>query len=180
MHRFALIAGVLAALAFASPAFAAPPVLTSVSHVNRHPAASWSLPPGVTSQVAEVATSPATSTDGYFFFENVKAFDVLEETQTSWLYNFQLDPGVYYVHIGGLDMPCFLAGLCPVREFSQIMTLEIPKTPPPPPPLRCRVPNLIGLGLARAKIRIRRAHCSVRLVRRVRAPDARLVGRVVS
>jgi hypothetical protein len=116
-----------------------------VSHVNRHPAASWSLPPGVTSQVAEVATSPATSTDGYFFFENV-----------------------------------FLAGLCPVREFSQIMTLEIPKTPPPPPPLRCRVPNLIGLGLARAKIRIRRAHCSVRLVRRVRAPDARLVGRVVS
>ena len=33
--------------------------------------------------MAEVATSPATSTDGYFFSENVKAFDTLEETQTN-------------------------------------------------------------------------------------------------
>jgi hypothetical protein len=136
MHRFALIAGVIVALAFAPPAFAAPPVLTSVSHVNRHPAATWTLPPGVTSQVAEVATSPATSTDGYFFSENVKAFDVLEETQTNWVYNYQLDPGLYYVHIGGLDLPCFSAGLCPIREFSQIMTLEISKPPPPPRPPR--------------------------------------------
>src|SRR5512133_3539473 len=130
----ALIVG--ATLLFASPAIAAPPVLTSVSHVDRHPAATWTLPPGVTSQVAEVATSPATSTDGYFFFENVKAFDVLQETQTSWVYNSQLDPGLYYVHIGGLDWPCFVAGLCPVREFSQIMTLEIAAPPPPPPPPR--------------------------------------------
>lgn len=127
----ALVGG--AALAFVSPALAAPPVLTSVSHIDRHPAASWTLPPGVTSQVAEVATSPATSTDGYFFSENVKAFDTLEETQTNWVYNYQLDTGLYYVHIGGLDEPCFFAGLCPVREWSQVMTLEIPKPPPPPP-----------------------------------------------
>jgi hypothetical protein len=88
--------------------------------------------------VAEVATSPATSTDGYFLFENVKAFDTLEEGQTNWVYNYQLDPGLYYVHIGGLDEPCFFAGLCPVREFSQIMTLEIATPPPPPPPRRPR------------------------------------------
>jgi hypothetical protein len=121
-----------AALVFVSPAVAAPPVLTSVSHVNRHPSAAWTLPPGVKSELAEVATSPATSTDGYFFSENVKAFDTLEETQTNWVYNSQLDPGTYYVHVGGLDEPCFFAGQCPVREFSQIMTLEIAAPPPPP------------------------------------------------
>jgi hypothetical protein len=179
MHRFALIAGVVAALAFASPAFAAPPVLTSVSHVDRHPAATWTLPSGVTSQVAEVATSPATSTDGYFFSENVKAFDVLQETQTNWVYNYQLDPGLYYVHIGGLDEPCFFAGLCPVREFSQTLTLEIPAPPPPPPPVRCRLPNVIGLRLARAKARIRLAHCTVGSLRRV-SLGRRFVGRVIS
>ena len=120
----ALFAG--AVFVFASPAIAAPPVLTSVSHVDRHPAATWTLPPGVRSRVAEVATSPATSTDGYFFFENVKAFDVLEDAQTNWVYNFQ--------HVAGFDEPCALAGLCPIREFSQIGTLVIAAPPPPPPP----------------------------------------------
>ena len=120
-------------LLFASPAAAAPPVLVSVSDVNRHPAATWTLPPGVTSRVAEVATSPATSTDGYFFSENVKAFDVLQPTQTNWVYNSQLDPGTYYVHIGGLDEPCYYAGQCPVREFTQVATLVIEAPPPPPP-----------------------------------------------
>jgi hypothetical protein len=146
MHRCAFLASVGAALLFASPAVAAPPVLTSVSHVSRHPAATWTLPPGVLSRVAEVATSPETSTDGYFFSENVKAFDTLEDTQTNWLYNSQLDPGVYYVHIAGFDSSC---GSCPVREFSQIMTLEIPKPPPPPPRYQASVrsihPNAVRL-----------------------------------
>jgi hypothetical protein len=64
-----------------SPALAAPPVLTSVRHIDRHPAATWTLPSGVVAQIAEVATSPATSTDGYFFSENVKAFGLLEGAQ---------------------------------------------------------------------------------------------------
>jgi hypothetical protein len=136
MRRSTLLTLVFGALLFASPAVAAPPVLTSVSHVNRHPAATWTLPPGVLSRVAEVATSPATSTDGYFFSENVKAVDTFEDAQTNWLYNSQLDPGLYYVHIGGVDWPCFLNDMCPIREFSQIMTLEIAQTPPPPPPPR--------------------------------------------
>jgi hypothetical protein len=141
--RWGLAAALVGAgveLLSASPAVAAPPVLVSAYDVNRHPAASWTLPPGVKSQVAEVATSPATSTDGYFFSENVKAFDVLEPTQTSWVYNFQLDPGIYYVHIAGLDEPCFYAGLCPVREFTQTaaLVIEAPPPPPPPPPPRPR------------------------------------------
>jgi hypothetical protein len=95
-----------------------------VSHVDRHPAATWALPAGVKSRVAELATSPATSTDGYFFFENVRAFDVLQDAQTNWVYNLQLDPGVYYVHVGGYDEPRVLAGHCPF-ESSQIATLVI-------------------------------------------------------
>ena len=43
-----------------------------------------------------------------------------------------------------------------------------PPPPPPPPPVRCRVPRVIGLQLGRAKTRIRRAHCSVGRIRRVR------------
>src|SRR5215212_8321773 len=82
-----------AAFVFASPAVAEPPVLVSVSHVDRHPEATWTLPPGVTSQVAEVATSPATSTDGYFFSENVKASDVLERAQTHWVHKLRARSG---------------------------------------------------------------------------------------
>jgi PASTA domain/Divergent InlB B-repeat domain len=53
-----------------------------------------------------------------------------------------------------------------------------PPPPPPPPALRqCRVPRVIGLRLAKARTRIRRAHCSVGRVRRARS---RRVGRVIS
>jgi hypothetical protein len=133
-HLLIIITVLGAASVFASPAGAAPPVLVSAGHVQRHPAATWTLSPGVKATVAEVATSPATSTDGYFFQENLKAFDVLQDTQTNWVNNSQLDPGVYYLHIAGIDEPCFYAGLCPVREFTQTATLVIEAPPPPPPP----------------------------------------------
>ena len=45
------------------------------------------------------------------------------------------------------------------------------------PPPRCRVPRVVGLRLAKAKSRLRRARCSVRAVRRVRA---KAVGKVVA
>jgi hypothetical protein len=122
---FVLLAVAAGFAAIAPTAFAAAPVLASVGSVSRHPTATWTLPAGVQAKVAEVATSPATGSDGYFFDENVEAFDVLTDTQTSWTDTSQLDPGTYYVHIGGLDEPCFYAGKCPVREFSQVMTLEI-------------------------------------------------------
>ena len=51
-----------------------------------------------------------------------------------------------------------------------------PPPPPPPPPARCRVPRVLGLRLAAAKTRIRRANCSVGRVRRGRS---RRVGRVL-
>jgi Ca2+-binding RTX toxin-like protein len=53
-----------------------------------------------------------------------------------------------------------------------------PLPPPPPPsrPVQCRVPKLIGLRLATARVRIRRAHCSVGRVSRRRSSR---VGRVL-
>ncbi len=53
-----------------------------------------------------------------------------------------------------------------------------PPPPPSPPPPRCRVPRVLGLRLAAAKRRIRRAHCSVGRVRRVHSRP-RLRGRVI-
>ena len=54
-----------------------------------------------------------------------------------------------------------------------------PAAPPPPPPPHvrpCMVPRVIGLRLARARARIRRASCSVGRIRRVRS---RRVARVI-
>ena len=133
-----LLAAAVAALAIAPQAVAAPPTLLTVGHVNRHPTATWSLPPGVESRVVEVATSPAAASDGYFFFENVVAFDVPEPSQTSWVYGFQLDPGTYYVHVAGYDPACAYEP-CPGREWSNMMTLVIPRPPPPPPNDRPRI-----------------------------------------
>ena len=127
-RRAALIALlVVAAVIFASPAVAAPPVLTAVGQTNRHPTATWTLPAGVKSRLVEIATDPASRPDGYFSGESVKATDGLEDGQTNWVYKAQLEPGTYYVHIGGFDEGCYLRrGMCPIPEFSQVMTLEIP------------------------------------------------------
>jgi hypothetical protein len=126
----------------AGAALAAPPVILTVGQVSQHPTATWSLPTGVQSQVVEVATNPATGSDGYFFSENVKAFDIPQPTDTSWTYTYQLDPGTYYVHVGGYDTTCIA---CPVREFSSILTLVIPAPPAPPPaPVVTATPPVIA------------------------------------
>jgi hypothetical protein len=122
---------------------------------------------------------------------HVRILAIVRRGQTNWVGNYQLDPGVYYVHVAGLDEPCFYAGDCPVREFSQIITLVIaappppPPRPPPPPPtpapsalVRCVVPKVVGQSLAAAKARIRKAHCSVGKVSRMRS-SKRLRNRVV-
>ena len=51
-----------------------------------------------------------------------------------------------------------------------------PPPPPPPPAVICRVPRVIGMRLANARTRIRRAHCSPGRVRHVRS---KRVGRVL-
>ena len=51
-----------------------------------------------------------------------------------------------------------------------------PPPPPPPPVVLCRVPRVIGMRLANARARIRRAHCAPGRVRHV---HSRRVGRVL-
>ena len=59
--------------------------------------------------------------------------------------------------------------------------LPPPPPPPPPPappapPIRCRVPRVLGLRLAAAKLKIRKRHCSVGAVQR---RHSKRVGRVI-
>jgi hypothetical protein len=132
VRRGCFLLALLVAVTLApATALAAPPVLNTVGHTSRHLTAQWSLPPGVEAAVIEAAVSPETSSDGYFFDENVREFSTLEPSQTSFVGSYQLPPGTYYVHVGGYDASCLP---CPIREFSSIATVTVPAPPPPPPP----------------------------------------------
>ena len=118
-----------AAFVFASPAVAAPPVLTSVGHVQRHPEARWTLPPtGAPAWVLEIARRPETGSNGYFFEENRVVFEILERTQTHFLDDERLDPGTYYVHVSVFNDVCDPACI----EWSQTLRLTIEAPPPRP------------------------------------------------
>ena len=71
---------------------APPPTLTALGQTSRHLTASWFLAPGTEPRVIEAAVSPETSSDGYFFSENVREFSSLEDAQTSYVGNSQLEP----------------------------------------------------------------------------------------
>jgi hypothetical protein len=123
-----------AAAALVAPAglLAAPPNLVAVGHAKQQATARWMLPPGVESQLIEVATDPALATDGSFVFENVVFFELLEAEQTSYAATGKrLKTGVdYYVHLSGIDWPCFFVFACPVREWSNVLKLRIPNVAP--------------------------------------------------
>ena len=64
------------------------------------------------------------------------------------------------------------------RVFQRTLSDDWQPAPPPPArAVRCRVPRVLGLRLARARTKIRKAHCAPGRVRRVRRP--RRAGRVV-
>ena len=121
-----------AALILPTSALAAPPTLVSVGHVEQRPTARWTLPTGVESQLIEIATHPALSTDGAFIGDNLVLFDLLSASQTSWRSSdHRLKTGVtYYVHMNAIDWPCFFVFACPVREWSNVLTLRIPNAAP--------------------------------------------------
>jgi hypothetical protein len=125
--KIAVLAVAVLALLTVSPVLAAPPTLVAVSHVKRHPQASWVLAPGSEAAFIQVATSPEVGTDGYFFEENVEDTDVLEAGQTHWLSTSQLDPGTYFVHVASYTPGCLP---CPIREWSQIETLAVRNAKP--------------------------------------------------
>src|SRR5687768_2198781 len=123
---------VTAALVVPTTALAAPPTLVSVGHVEQRPTARWTLPTGVESQLIEIATDPALNPDGAFAGDHLVLFDLLEASQTSWRSSdHRLRTGVtYYVHMNAIDWPCFFVFACPVREWSNVLTLRIPNVAP--------------------------------------------------
>ncbi len=56
--------------------------------------------------------------------------------------------------------------------------IELGPLAPPPPPIRCRVPQVVHRRLASARSKIKKAHCAVGRIRRVRA--SRFPGIVVA
>jgi hypothetical protein len=106
MKRALVCLIVVLALAATGPAHAAAPILISVGHVQRHPEATWSLPPGGDAWTLEIATHPETGSNGSFFEENRVAFEILTRTQTHFLGTERLDVGTYYVHVSSFNSAC--------------------------------------------------------------------------
>lgn len=142
------------------------PVLTAVGHQDRHPTASWTLPPNVEAWAVMVATKPDQASDGQFFSENVVVADSLRTTQqtdTFWLYEERLDPGTYYVLVRGYDNACSVGqGECG-SVTSNVMQLVIPAPPRP------RQVARIGKGIGRWRIG-RGYRSTPELIRSVRYP----------
>ncbi len=131
-RRLIVVVTLAAALVLPTAALAAPPTLVAVGHAKQFLTARWTLPSGVESQLIEIATDPALSTDGAFLGEHLVHFELLEAGQTSYTATERrLKTGVtYYVHMNAIDWPCFFVFACPVREWSNVLTLRIPNLAP--------------------------------------------------
>ncbi len=145
--------------------------LTATVLPNGVLAASWSIPySGVEPAVIEAAKGSGADSDGYFYGWNLVELDPLSPGQTSYLGNYELPYGTFYVHVGSVDVPCFYAGLCPVREFSQtVLVTHSPSarpapqapsrlpSPTAPPPVIEEAAGITTLSTAQAKRYIRMA-----------------------
>jgi hypothetical protein len=124
-----LIVAALAALIVAGSAQAATPSLVSVGQQDRHPQATFGPLPGVDGLTVYMATKPDRASDGSFLQENIEDFDSLtadEIASSSWLYERQLDPGLYYVMARAFDFDCYQNPDC-IEGFSNMFTRTIPK-----------------------------------------------------
>ena len=119
----ALAVGLCAAVS----AQAAPPTLVSAGHASRHLVAKWTLPPGVDADEVEYSHSPATSSDGSF--SRLVDTEVLDDDQTSWRSDEVVSPGIYYVHVSGMDIEC---DNCAIEEWSNAIKVVVPVPIPRP------------------------------------------------
>ena len=126
---------VAVALAFASPAPAAPPALQSVGHVKRHPKATWVLPPDSEAAVAEVATSPRPARTATSSTRTSRRSTCSKRARRPGSIPSALKPGTYYVHVASYTPSCFE---CPSREWSQVLPLVIRNQKPRISRLRIR------------------------------------------
>ena len=124
-----LLVGIVALVAVGAAQGATAPTLASVGQQNRHPTATFGPLPGVDAAFTYVATKPDRASDGSFLEENIKASDILTDDEIargSWLYESQLDPGLYYVMARTFDFECYQNPNC-IDGFSNMLTLTIPK-----------------------------------------------------
>ncbi len=131
MRTRALIVAALVILAAPGVARAGAVLSWSVSHQGGHPHITWSIadPGGWAVGFLEIASSPATGSDGYFFLENTVDAEVFYPGQTAGVYlsSFQLAPGTYYAHLA-LDNPdCWSCD----TWWSPAKTFAVPEPPPP-------------------------------------------------
>jgi hypothetical protein len=123
------LAGIAAVLAlYAAPVSAAPPrtaTITSVGTTQRHPTATWNLPPGVDPQVIEIASSPSVGSDGYFLEPYREVSDLLRKGQTSYVDFEELGLGTYWVHIQTVDHNCSSIENWTCTAWSNIVRLTI-------------------------------------------------------
>jgi hypothetical protein len=109
---------------FPGVAIGAAPTLLSVGEDSTgHATATWSVPPGYTSDFIEVASNPTTDSDGWFLDRYFEDFDELNPDQMSWRSDFRYGPGDYYVHLSGCPPPSQDPG-CTGYYWSNILKLE--------------------------------------------------------
>jgi hypothetical protein len=109
-------------LLLAGTAAARPPDLVSVGAIDRQVTAKWTLENGMSSGFVQIAKAPDVTEFGYFLQRNLVSFSVLSSSQTTFRDTLALNPGTYYVHIGGSD-DCYPD--CPRVEFSEIWEIEV-------------------------------------------------------
>jgi hypothetical protein len=113
----------LAALACAGIASAAPPALLSAGQTAGKAFATWTFPVGGQTLVVEVASSSLRDDDGYFLSQNVVDSQVFWDGTASWKSDLVLDPGTYYLHVSAWDKTCTDA--CPFVEWSAVKSFTV-------------------------------------------------------
>jgi len=130
--------------------------------------------PAVWDEMAVARYNVDGSLDSSFGPEGTRRFDVLAGHDMGW---------AMVVQPGGMTTDrLVLAGRASdgdgLADHVAAIGIELGPLAQPPPPVQCRVPRVVHKRLATARSRIKRAHCSVGRIRRVRRP--RLRGLVVS
>lgn len=134
-----LVAAVTAALVFVTPSLAVSPSITSVGQVKRHPKATFSAPKADYVSIY-VASKADRASDGSFLAENVVVVDVMTDSEIQagkWEYEYQLDPGRYFVMLSAdpdFDT-CYINGSDTYDQscadgFSGLVSLTIPVPTP--------------------------------------------------
>jgi hypothetical protein len=121
-----VLLGVMLCL-FPASAPAQPSLLVSVTGQpgENHPTFRWCLPSTVRSEFLQVATSDEVGADGYFLQKNVKSFNVVGRSDTTFTDEFEFEPGRYYVHVGTHDSRSSGHPEIPLIEFSNVLPFDV-------------------------------------------------------